>query len=155
MVGTTNWFEVLKPTEKLMAETYIWDTADMPEGEYRLRVMASDELSNPPTRVRKHQLESGVIVVDNTPPRIEGLAANGRRVTGRVIDGVGPVARIEVSVVGSDEWFPFEPKDGIFDEPSEEFEADVSGFAPAGAALLSVRAYDSANNLVVRNVSLK
>jgi hypothetical protein len=155
LVGTTNWFEVLKPTEKLMAETYTWETADMPEGEYRVRVMASDELSNPPTRVRKHQLESGVIVVDNTPPRIEGLAANGRRVTGRVIDGVGPIARIEVSVVGTDEWFPFEPKDGIFDEQSEEFEADVSGFAPAGAALLSVRAYDGANNLVVRNVSLK
>ncbi len=155
LVGTTNWFDVLKPTEKLMAETYSWDTADMPEGEYRVRVVASDELSNPPSRVRKHQLESGVIVVDNTPPRIEGLAAAGRHVTGRVIDGVGPVSRIEISVVGSDEWFPFDPKDGIFDEQSEDFDADVSSFAPKGVALLSVRAYDGANNFVVRNVTLK
>jgi len=155
LVGTTTWYELLKPNEKLSAETYSWETADLPEGEYRVRVTASDELSNPPNRVRKHTLESGVVLVDNTPPRIEGLTANGRRIQGRAIDGVGPIKRIEVSVVGSDEWYPFEPKDGIFDEQNEDFEADVSSFAPAGAVLVSVRVYDRANNYVVRNVALK
>jgi hypothetical protein len=155
MVGSPTWFEMLKPSEKLTKETYSWDTADMPEGEYRVRVTASDELSNPPSRVRKHAMESGLVLVDNTPPRVEGLAVNGRRISGRAIDGVGPIQRIEVSVVGSDEWYPFEPKDGIFDQASEAFEADVSSFAPAGPALISIRVYDKANNFVVRNVSLK
>lgn len=155
LVGTTTWYDLLKPKEKLTSESYSWDTSDLPEGEYRVRVTASDELSNPPGRVRKHSLESGVILVDNTPPRIEGLAVTGRRVKGRAIDGVGPIKRIEISIAGSDEWYPFEPKDGIFDEQSEDFEADISSFAPQGAALVSVRVYDQANNFVVRNVSLK
>ncbi|MBK7579029.1 MAG: fibronectin type III domain-containing protein [Myxococcales bacterium] len=155
LVGTTTWYELTKPTEKLTSETYSWETSDLPEGEYRVRVTASDELSNPPGRVRKHTLESGVVLVDNTAPRIEGLQVTGRRISGRAIDGVGPIQRIEVSVVGSDEWYPFEPKDGIFDEQSEAFEADLSSFAPAGAQLVSIRVYDKANNFVVRNVSLK
>ncbi|MCC6664870.1 MAG: fibronectin type III domain-containing protein [Polyangiaceae bacterium] len=155
LVGATTWYELLKPGEKLTSESYSWETATLPEGEYRIRVTASDELSNPPARVRKHSLESGIVLVDNTPPRVEGLTIAGKKVQGRAIDGVGPIQRIEVSVAGSDDWYPFEPKDGIFDEQSEEFEADVSSFAPAGPALLSVRVYDKANNFVVRNVSLK
>jgi len=155
LVGTTTWYDLLKPKEKLTSESYSWETADLPEGEYRIRVTASDELSNPPARVRKHTLESGIVLVDNTPPRIEGLKVTGKRISGRAIDGVGPIKRIEVSIAGSDEWYPFEPKDGIFDEASEDFEADISSFAPQGSALASVRVYDRANNFVVRNVALK
>jgi hypothetical protein len=155
LVGTTKWYDMLKPTEKVTSETYSWDTADMPEGEYRIRVTASDDISNPPGRARSHELESGVILVDNTPPRVEGLKATGRRIRGRAIDGVGPIQRIEVSIVGTDDWYPFDPKDGIFDEQSEDFEADVSSFSPSGPVLAAVRVYDAANNFVVRNVALK
>lgn len=155
LVGTNTWYDLLKPNEKLTKENYSWDTSDLPEGEYRVRVVASDELSNPPDRVRRHELESAAILVDNTPPTIENLTAQARRVRGRALDGVGPIKRIEVSVAGSDEWYPFFPKDGIFDEQAEDFDADVSSFVPAGAAMLSIRVYDRANNFVVRNVALK
>lgn len=155
LIGTTTWYDILKPAEKLTKETYTWDTADLPEGQYRVRVVATDELSNPPDRVRKHELESGVVLVDNTAPRIENLAAQGRRVKGRAIDGVGPIQRIEISVAGSDEWHPFHPADGIFDEQAEDFDADVSSFAAQGPAMLAVRVYDDANNFVIRNVALK
>lgn len=155
LVGTNDWFDVLKPNETLTSESYTWDTADLPEGRYRISVSASDELSNPPNRAKKHRLESGVVLVDNTPPTIAQLRANGRVIDGVVIDGVGPIQRIEVSIAGSDEWFPYYPKDGIFDEQREEFTADVSAFAPSGAVLVSVRAYDSANNYVVRHVSVR
>jgi hypothetical protein len=155
LIGSTTWFDVLKPGEKLTKESYTWDTSDLPEGQYRVRVVASDEPSNPPDRVRKHELESGIVLVDNTEPRIENLAAQARRVKGRAIDGVGPIKRIELAVTGTDEWHPFHPTDGIFDEQAEEFEADVSSFAPPGPAIIAVRVYDQANNFVVRNVALK
>ncbi len=155
LVGTTTWYDLLKPTEKLTKESYSWDTSDLPEGEYRVRVVASDELANPPDRVRKHELESSVILVDNTAPRIENLAAQGRHVRGRAIDGVGPIKRIEIAVAGTDEWYPFFPKDGIFDQQAEDFDADVSSFAPKGPVLIAVRVYDKGNNFVVRNVALK
>jgi hypothetical protein len=76
-------------------------------------------------------------------------------VQGTAIDGVGPIHRIEIAVAGSNEWFPFYPTDGIFDESSEAFDADVSAFVPSGAALLSVRVYDEAKNFVVRHVALR
>ena len=155
LVGTTTWYDMLKPTEKLTKESYSWDTSDLPEGEYRVRVVASDELSNPPDRVRKHELESGVVLVDNTAPRIENLGAQGRKIHGRAIDGVGPIKRIEIAVAGTDEWYPFFPKDGIFDQQAEDFDADVSSFTPKGPVIIAVRVYDKGNNFVVRNLALK
>jgi hypothetical protein len=155
LIGTNTWYDLLKPGDKLSKETYSWDTSALPEGQYRVKVIATDELSNPPERVQRHELESGVVLVDNTPPRLENLTAQARRVKGRAIDGVGPIKRIEISVAGSDEWHPFYPTDGIFDEQAEDFDADVSSFAPTGPALLAVRVYDDANNVIVKNVSLK
>jgi len=155
MAGTSAWYSVLAPRETLTKTSYSWDTADLPEGKYQIRVTATDEISNPPGQVRSHELVSGAIVVDNTPPTVPDLDAAGRRVRGTVVDGVGPIARIEVSVVGSDQWIPLSPKDGIFDEAREEFDADVSALAPNGHVMLVLRAYDRAQNVVVRNVSLK
>jgi len=154
-IGSNTWFELLKPQEKLTKENYSWDTADLPEGRYRLRLVATDELSNPPDRVTRDTMESSVILVDNTPPVVEGLKVVGKRVQGVALDGVGPIARIEIALAGSDEWTPFFPTDGIFDEQREEFDADVTKLVPAVPALLSLRVYDKANNYVVRSVILR
>ena len=154
-VGTNTWYDLLDPRETLTKTTYSWETSDLPEGRYKVRVVASDEISNPPDRVRRHELESGVILVDNTPPVVEGLDVVQRRLRGTATDGVGPIARIEASVTGSDHWVPFFPRDGVFDEPREEFEADLSALVPAGPAPLTVRVYDRAGNFVVRNVMVK
>src|SRR6185369_13832147 len=154
-LGSNTWFELLKPQEKLTKETYSWETSDLPEGRYRLRLVATDELSNPPDRVTRDAMESSVILVDNTPPVVEGLKVVGKRVQGVALDGVGPIARIEIALAGSDEWTPFFPTDGIFDEQREEFDADVTKLVPAVPALLSLRVYDKANNYVVRSVILR
>ena len=154
-VGSNAWFDLLKPQEKLTKDSYSWETSDLPEGRYRLRLVATDELSNPPDRVTRDEMESSVILVDNTPPVVDGLKVAGKHVQGVAIDGVGPIARIELSLAGSDEWTPFYPTDGIFDEQREEFDADVSKIAPTVPALLSLRVYDKANNYVIRSVMLK
>ena len=154
-LGSNTWFDLLKPQEKLTKENYSWETSDLPEGRYRLRLVATDELSNPPDRVTRDTMESSVILVDNTPPVVEGLKVVGKHVQGVALDGVGPIARIEIALAGSDDWTPYYPSDGIFDEQREEFDADVSKFVPAVPALLSLRVYDKANNYVVRSVILK
>jgi hypothetical protein len=155
LVGSNDWFDLLKPGEKLTKETYSWETSDLPEGRYRVRVTASDEISNPPDRVMKDVRESGMVLVDNTPPSIDTLAATGTHLKGIAQDGVGPIARIEVSVAGTDEWFPFFPADGIFDEQREELDIDVKNIAKTLPALITVRVYDKANNFVVRSVYVK
>ena len=154
LAGTPEWLDILKPGRLLTKNQYEWDTSDLPEGHYRLRVQASDELSNPPDRVKKHELYSTTIMVDNTPPALTALNANGRRVSGTAVDGVGPIARIEMGVAGSGEWYPYFPRDGIYDQQQEDFDVDVSAFAPAGQVMVSVRVYDRANNFVVRHVTL-
>jgi hypothetical protein len=155
MVGTSQWFDILEPHEKLTKSNYKWDTSVLPEGRYSVRVSASDEIANPPETTTRHELESHVFVVDNTPPDIQGLGVTGRRVHGTAIDGVGPVARIEASLAGSDDWIVVAPSDGVFDETSEEFEFDASVLSSSGPALIAVRVYDSENNVVVRSVTLR
>lgn len=154
LAGTPEWIDVLEPRRQLTKTQYDWDTSDLPEGRYRVRVEASDELSNPPDRVKKHELLSNTIVVDNTPPALVTLEANGRRITGTAVDGVGPIARIEMSVAGTGEWYPFFPRDGIYDQQREDFDVDTSAFAPPGRAIISVRVYDQESNFVVRHVTL-
>ncbi len=153
--GTSEWFDILEPREKLTKTSYSWKTADLPEGRYRVSVIANDSLANPPGAVHSHELQSHVVLIDNTPPQLTGLKVTGRTVTGTAVDGVGPIARIEVAVAGTDEWVPAAPLDGVFDEAQEEFSVDLSTLVPPGAALLTVRAYDQEKNQVVGNVSAR
>jgi hypothetical protein len=153
--GAGQWYPMLEPNQVWTKSSYTWDTSGVPEGKYRVRVELSDELANAPSRTKRHQLESFVIVVDNTAPLISGLVVNGRRATFKVTDGVGPIAHVEVAPAGTDEWQPFEPTDGVFDDATETFELDLSSIAPNGPSLLTVRAYDQENNQVVGSIWLK
>jgi hypothetical protein len=153
LVGTDTWYDLLPADEVLTKTSYKWDTAALPEGRYRIKVVASDEPSNPPERVTRHELESGVLIVDNTPPTLVDLELVGKRLRGRAVDGVGPIQRIEVSIAGTNEWIPLSPLDSIFDESAEGFDVSLSDWLPAGRRILAVRAYDSANNYVVRHVT--
>ena len=99
---------------------YDWETTGLPEGKYRVRVEASDELSNPPDQVLKHALESAPVLVDNTPPVIQTIAMAGRKLRVRVVDGASAIARVEVSYDGRTEWRPIAPTDGIFDAHRRE-----------------------------------
>ncbi len=151
----TTWRDALKPAEIFTRTDYEWDTSTLPEGLYRMRVEATDELVNAPDKITKHAAESGVIVVDNTPPLFGALAINGRRLTGDVTDGLGPIARIELALAGTDDWRPINPKDGIFDSASESFDADVSAIVPAGSRLIGVRAFDNAGNSALKELEAK
>ena len=71
-VNETQW-KLLKDkvTEKYLA----WDSTAFPDGEYRLRVTASDAPGNPPGEALTTHMESAPFLIDNTPPKITGLAA--------------------------------------------------------------------------------
>jgi hypothetical protein len=151
----TTWRPLLKPTEKLTRTSYDWDVSALPEGVFRIKVEATDELANPPDKVTSHTLESATVTVDSTAPVIKALAIKGRQLSGEIVDGIGPIARIEVSIAGSDEWRPLAPKDGVFDEADETFDSNIGALVPAGSHILAIRAYDIAGNVAIRDIEAK
>lgn len=148
----TLWRDVLRSDEVLTKSEYEWDTAALPEGKYRLRVEASDEIANAPDQVQRHALESGLVLVDNTPPTIPTIGVQARRLKARVVDGLGPIARVEVAFDGRLEWRPLAPSDGLFDTADESFDVDLSALMTPGPHIVAIRAYDAAGNVVVREV---
>lgn len=153
--GEATWRDMLRSDEIVTKNEFDWETATLPEGKYRVRVEASDEMANPPDQTQKHALETNGVLVDNTPPVFQSLALAGRRLKARVVDGVGPITRVDVSIDGrggKDEWRPLAPVDGVFDSADESIDADVSSIVPAGAHIVAVRAFDASGNYVVREI---
>ena len=153
--GHTEWRDALKPDEILTKNELEWDTGTLPEGKYKVRIEASDELANPPEQVQKHTLESDVILVDNTAPHIDQLTLAGRRLQAHVIDGTSPIARVELTIDGKQDWRPLGAADGVFDTLDEHVNSDVSSLVPPGSHIVVVRAFDTAGNSVTRDVEAK
>src|SRR3984893_9482151 len=54
--------------DKVEQKFYSWDTNSMPDGAYYLKIVASDDKSNPPNEALRAERLSERFVVDNTPP---------------------------------------------------------------------------------------
>ena len=158
--GTTVWRDALRADEVLTKTEYEWETLALPEGRYRIRVEASDELANAPERALRHSKESDPFVVDNTPPVIQALAVEGRRLRARITDGVGPIVRVEAAIDGRNEWRPLGAQDGLFDTADESVDVDLSLLLPSltspgsGAHFVSIRAFDATGNQVTRETDV-
>lgn len=152
--GEEGWRLIEKRLEDAI---YTWDTARVPDGHYWLRVIASDEAQNMPGEERTATRESRCLVVDNTPPTVEGLAATldgGRlKVTARLADGVGPLKKAELALDGG-EWRVVQPLDRVFDEAVEEVSVDVE-VAGAGEHQVLLRVSDQAGNVGVGRASVE
>jgi hypothetical protein len=152
--GQSRWLDATTPDDVLTKSELDWDTSALPEGKYRVRVDASDELANPPTDTTRFALETPPVPIDNTPPVFRSLTMQGRRLRADVADGLGPIARVEATVDGRLVWRPLPPADGIFDTANETVDTDVTPLLPPGPGphLVTVRAYDAAGNFVVGEV---
>jgi hypothetical protein len=146
----TVWRELFDEESAYTKTDHEWDTSGLVEGRYVVRVEASDELANAPGKARKHVLESEAFTVDNAPPRFLLAAVDGDRLKARVVDGAGPIARVELAVDGKAKWTALDPVDGIFDDADESFEVDLPKLGLAtGRHVLMLRAFDRAGNVTV------
>jgi sugar lactone lactonase YvrE len=115
------------------------DTTAMPDGQYRFRVVASDELRNPGDALTGEGV-SRWFAVDNTPPAVS-LERSGDLWHVTVEDGQSSVARVEWSRDG-ERWNALAPEDGVMDGGIERF-----SFASAdGRHLVVIRAIDLHHN---------
>ncbi len=137
-----------KPLAGPLSDTQLsFDTTRLPDGVYRVRLIASDEPANAAAEALAARREAAPFRVDNTPPAVEVSATpgpGGVRVRVHVTDATSLVERIEYSVDGAP-WRTVVPEDGAADSAVEEASFLLEGLAP-GEHSIVVRAGDTALN---------
>jgi hypothetical protein len=139
-----------KPLKKL---EYYWDTESIPDGWYRLKVVASDEESNPAGETLTDEAISEPVKVDNTRPVVVNLVLTGDMLTGIARDNLSLLRYLEYAVDGG-EWKFFGPKDGVFDDREEAFEVKLDPLKP-GPHSIAVRATDDEGNIGVEKTAVR
>jgi len=147
------WRDMLAEDTVLMEAKYTWDTSSIPDGYYVVRVEASDEESNPEQRTLRSSATSEPMVVDNHPPRLDALKVRKGRVLGRVVDALGPIARIQMSV-DAGPWRDVFPTDSILDSADERFDVPL-GAISSDNHIIAVRAFDASGNQANREITVK
>lgn len=143
--GRAAWRPMLRESEILTKTTYDWDTSGVPDGYYRVRIEASDELDNPGPSALRERTESEPFLLDNHAPRVTDLRFAGGRLSGAARDELGPIAALEYAVDGQ-EFLPFYPKDDLFDTAEEPFDVALPAL-PKGSHVIAVRAKDARANV--------
>ncbi len=149
----TEW----KPLKQKIPERYIsWDSTAFPDGDYRLRITASDAPGNPPADTLTSSMESDPFTIDNTPPKIEGLTAsrNGGKleVRWRAADALSNVTKAEYSLDGG-EWTVAAPVTKLSD--SQQLDYSLTLDAAPGEHTIAIRATDEFDNLGVEKIVVR
>jgi hypothetical protein len=151
--GETEW----KPMKDRVAEKYIsWDSTAFPDGEYRLRITASDAPGNPPSEALTTRMESYAFWIDNTPPRITDLAATragGKlEVRWHAADALNNITKAEYSLDGG-EWTVVAPVTRLSDSLQLDYSLSID--AATGEHTIAVRVQDDYDNLASDKVVVR
>lgn len=127
---------------------FIWDTESVPDGTYRVKVVASDAASQPPALAKTGEKVSDPFVIDNTPPSVKDIkvepGVKPHPVKASILDNSGAVVEGYYAVDG-DKWIPLQPADGIFDSKAEEIQLTIE-VKQAGEHTLVIKVRDEAGN---------
>ena len=140
---------------KKVKERYLtFDSSLLPDGPYRLKVVATDAPSHNPGEALAGDRISERFLIDTTPPVVNNLAA---QLTGANIhatltatDTTTPIARAEYSV-DAGPWQYIEPVGKISDSLTEhyDFEAPLpNATGNSTEHILTIRVYDREDNAV-------
>ncbi len=156
--GDTAWWPLKK---KIKDQAYSFDATLIPDGGYRIKVVASDAPSHSPGDGLTGEKVSDRFVVDTTPPVIATLKAEAQQspctgvncavqfaVTFDAEDAASPIARAEYSI-DAGPWQTVDPAGQISDSKREHYEFHLSldtENGKIGEHLITVRAYDRYDN---------
>ena len=143
--------------DKVRERYYSWDSTAFADGEYVVRVSASDSPSNTPEQSLSAMLESEPFLIDNSAPEIQGLsaAAAGAKlnVAFQAKDALSNIVKAEYSLNGGD-WIVAEPLTRLSDskELSYRLSVDRGG---SGEYTIAVRVTDEFDNQSVAKAAGK
>lgn len=152
-LGTRGEWILLK--DKVKEKSYLWNTRQLADGRYQVRVVASDALSNPIGEGLTTSRFSETVMVDNTPPAIGDIKTeqteDGVRVSLRAVDRTSTVAGVQYAVDSRADWQAAASSDMLYDSPEETVSFVVPGLA-VGQHQLALRAKDSQGNTAYETV---
>lgn len=139
--GASAW-QVLR--DKLSDRYFSFDTTAFADGEYTVRVTASDEPGNVPADALTGSLESDSFRIDNTPPAIIDLKRNGNQVSFTALDALSWIGKAEYSINGTD-WVLLTPVNRVTDSQQLNYT-----FKAGPGQFFSIRVFDENDNVVVK-----
>ncbi|MGI8961358.1 MAG: hypothetical protein ACR2IV_16665 [Bryobacteraceae bacterium] len=139
--------------DTLKDQHYSFDSTAFPDGQYVVRITASDAPGNTPPNTLTSSLESDPFTVDNTPPEIGEvkITNDGARyqVSFTASDALSWIDKAEYSVNGGD-WILLEPVNKVTDSQTLNY------MLPAGAGqIVAVRVFDENDNVVVKQFAIQ
>jgi hypothetical protein len=156
--GEHDW-HLLK--DGITEKAYSFDAALIPDGGYRIKVIASDSPSHSPGEALTDAKESDRFEVDTTPPVVSGLHAEEAlakcaqapcpapvHVTFDAEDAASPITRAEYAL-DAGTWQYIEPVGKLSDARREHYDVQVPVKATEGKSgehLITVRVYDRHDN---------
>lgn len=146
------WFVM---SENLKEQRYSFDSTVLPDGRYRLRIVASDKLGNVDGEHLTSSKISELVVIDHSGPTVDSVQADigsdGRRRTVLSVTTSDTLSRLREAVYSLDakEWQEAAADDGLIDGRREVFSIDVE----EGARLLLLRLTDASFNVTTYDLS--
>jgi len=127
--GESSW----KPLARGLRESYFaFDSTQLPDGLYRVRIEASDSPSNPAGQAKSASQVSDPFLVDNTPPTVQVTVRKTGRdavIEASASDTLGPIARAEYSLDAA-RFIAVAPTDGVSDSKSETYSFSLASLRP-------------------------
>jgi len=145
--GGATW-ETLKAD--LEEPKFKWDTTKATEGVYQLKIVVSDQRSNP-VDAKQAEVVVGGIVVDNTPPKLynleKGELTPEKTVTikGLASDALTAITAVEYRIGEKGKYQAVPAADKVYDTGAESFALTTVPLEP-GEQTIEVRASDAAGN---------
>ncbi|MHB9036758.1 MAG: SpoIVB peptidase S55 domain-containing protein [Armatimonadota bacterium] len=138
--------------------SHSWDTTKVQDGDYVLKVVASDRTSNAGDPL-SGEVVSDPFVVCNTPPKVVLYQRSAVKKGAGPITVTGTVASKMIELTGvqfrvdNGAWMAAGPDDGMYDSGYEMFTV-VTGDLAVGSHKVEVQAVDSAGNASTETVDV-
>ena len=130
---------------------FSFDSTVLPDGRYRLKVVATDAEDNAAGEELTASKTSDVVTIDHTPPQVDRVIDDGATGSDLAVEASDALSRLREAVYSFDatEWREATAADGLVDGRSEVFSIPRQ----PGAHLLLLRLTDAAFNLTTYDLS--
>jgi hypothetical protein len=148
--------------EDITEKAYSFDAALIPDGGYRIKVIASDAPSHNPGEALTDFMESDRFEIDTTPPVVSALKADEQaiqcvrapcvgpvHVTFDAEDAASPIAHAEYAI-DAGTWQYIDPVGKLSDSKREHYDFQIPAKSiegKTGEHLITVRVYDRHENV--------